>query len=352
MPDVKDLLREAVGTYEPVGDERAVERRLERRRRNQRISSAVVALGVFAAAGWLGWTVIRPGESTPGATPTLAPATVVVPEVVGMAAGEARDSLRAVGLSVSVTTEPSDEVEAGVVVGQDPPAGVSIEPESLVTIVVSEGSAAGGSIPLEGLPEAGVAVSFEGGVRLVDLEGRVVEELTGFELVGNPGAPGVWLQRDGSYYALSDVLGALVPVTEEQARDRAFDEGPEPTLPPPPNAATEAGEPVGHWRYAVETRPAAVLAQWSGACEDPTAYWIEGGDTTIVTGEDDPSAAPASSALGWSRSGEAIVLVSQGACGGTASDPGIYVFSAPDDGRLIHATPAEGVVADAWGTGL
>jgi hypothetical protein len=342
-----------VGPYEPVGDERAIERRVERRRRTQRISSAVVALGVFAAAGWLGWAVLRPGAPTPGSTPTPPPVTVIVPDVVGLAPEEARSSLEALGLSTwTITTEPADGQEVGVVIGQDPAGGSSAETGTMVTITVTGSPVAEEPIPLEDLPRVGVAVSSEDGVLLVDLDGRVVTELPGFELVGNPGAPGVWLERDGSYFALSEVLGALVPMTAEEARDRAFDEGPEPSLGPPPDAATEGGEPAGHWRYAIETTPAAVLAQWSGECEDPTAYWIEGGDTTIVTGEDDPSASPSSTALGWSPSGEAIVLVSQGACGGPADSPGIYRYTAPGSGRLVHPIQGQDVLADAWGTGL
>jgi hypothetical protein len=57
-----------VGSYEPRRDQRAVERRVERRRRTRRLSAGVVALGVFAATGWLTWTAFRPGGSTLGST--------------------------------------------------------------------------------------------------------------------------------------------------------------------------------------------------------------------------------------------------------------------------------------------
>ncbi len=63
MNDTRDLLSEAVGSYEPRGDERAVERRVERRDRRRRISSGVVGLGVFVAAGWLAWTAFGPGST-------------------------------------------------------------------------------------------------------------------------------------------------------------------------------------------------------------------------------------------------------------------------------------------------
>jgi PASTA domain len=348
MTDVQELLREAIGSYEPRGDERAVERRVQRRRRTQRVSSAVVALGLFGAVAWLGWAVLRPGESTLGSTPSPVPtaAPVVVPDVLGDTQEEARAALEALGLTVTITTEPADGQVGGVVVTQDPAAGLSVVPGAAVTIGVTEGPAAGEPIPIAGLPRAGVAVSSDGLVELVDLEGRVVAELPGFAIIGNLGAPGVWLERDGTYYVLSDVLDELVPVTEEEANDRAYDEGAEPSLPPPPE------EPAGRWRYAIETVPAAVLAQWSGECEVPVAYWIEGGDTEIVTGGVDPSTAPSSVALGWSQDGEAIVQVSQGACGGTTDEPGIYRFSAPGGGRLVYPAPDGAVVTDAWGTGL
>ncbi len=68
MPDVQDLLKEAVGSFEPRGDQRSVERRVERRRRTRQLSAGFVALGLFAAAGWFAWTALQPGEGTPGST--------------------------------------------------------------------------------------------------------------------------------------------------------------------------------------------------------------------------------------------------------------------------------------------
>lgn len=67
MADVRDLLREAVGSYEPRGDEYAVEHRVERRRRRRRLSSGLVGLGVFVAAGWLVVSALGPvgGPASP-----------------------------------------------------------------------------------------------------------------------------------------------------------------------------------------------------------------------------------------------------------------------------------------------
>ncbi len=69
MPDVQDMLKEAVGSYEPRADQRAVERRVERRRRRRRLSAGVVALAVFAAASTLTWKAFRPSQGAgPGGT--------------------------------------------------------------------------------------------------------------------------------------------------------------------------------------------------------------------------------------------------------------------------------------------
>jgi hypothetical protein len=46
-------------------------------------------------------------------------------------------------------------------------------------------------------------------------------------------------------------------------------------------------------------------------------------------------------ALGWTPDGAALVFLPQGACGGSAPDPGIYRYSAPGEGELIFATSNE-----------
>jgi hypothetical protein len=65
--DVKDLLDRAAGWYEPppVGPDELV-RRHGRRQRVGRVTTAVVALAVFAIAGALLWTGFEPVRRTPG----------------------------------------------------------------------------------------------------------------------------------------------------------------------------------------------------------------------------------------------------------------------------------------------
>lgn len=64
---------------------------------------------------------------------------VKVPSVVGQAQAQAKATLEAVGLVVSVVEEFSDTVAKGTVISQDPSANVVLEAGSTVTIKVSKG---------------------------------------------------------------------------------------------------------------------------------------------------------------------------------------------------------------------
>jgi serine/threonine-protein kinase len=52
---------------------------------------------------------------------------------------EATSTLQGAGYEVSVSSEPSNDVEAGVVIAQDPDGGAAYESGQTVTILVSEG---------------------------------------------------------------------------------------------------------------------------------------------------------------------------------------------------------------------
>ena len=66
-------------------------------------------------------------------------AASIVPDVVGETQENATAILEDAGYSVSVATEPSDTVEEGIVIAQDPDAGAEYEGGQTVTILVSEG---------------------------------------------------------------------------------------------------------------------------------------------------------------------------------------------------------------------
>jgi serine/threonine-protein kinase len=65
-----------------------------------------------------------------------------VPDVVGESQEDATAILEDAGYAVSVATEPSDTVEEGFVIAQDPDAGAEYESGQTVTILVSEGAEA------------------------------------------------------------------------------------------------------------------------------------------------------------------------------------------------------------------
>jgi hypothetical protein len=209
------------------------------------------------------------------------------------------------------------------------------------------------AVHLEALPEAGVAVASSEAVMLVDLDGTVVTTLQGYEIAGNPGAPGVWLQRGSRYFKLKPIGGELAPVPKSRARDVMYREGPEPSLPAPEAAIGSDGDVAGHWRYAVGSPSgSATLAQWSGECEVPTAFWIDdNGTSRIVTGGSDLAAAPESLGLGWAQNERAVVFLPNGACASSADAPGIYLYSSPGAAELVYQTE-DGLRADSWGLGL
>jgi hypothetical protein len=207
-------------------------------------------------------------------------------------------------------------------------------------------------VHLGDLPKAGVVVGSSDAVVLLDLDGTILATLQGYEVGGNLGAPGVWLKRGPKYFKLDVAHGLIVPVGEDRARDAMYDEGPEPSLPPPTGAVGPDGEVAGRWRYAVESSSGATLAQWSGECEVPMAYWIdEQGTEQLVTGESDISMAPESLGLGWTANGRAVVFLPKGACASGAESPEIYLYSSPGVGRLVYQA-RDGLFVDSWGIGL
>lgn len=488
MSDVKDLLDEAAGSYEPRMDEGAVERRAERYRRTRRVVAGFFALSVFMVAAWFSWSVFRPvgniSSSTDSGTylltgfevaphidpitaeidPTSAVVTfttnwssskypgvhrcdVQVLDATGAQVGSG--SFKMLSLSQghrSPETVPIDgSLDGATATGScseerlDTPvaaviSGIRVKNPFQVTYVVGwpdtlpEGRSPGANacttalfaggelvaqehftlvggdgrretyitpssgriavedleatlvcvpyvhedefpdptlisqvgpspspvaVPIGDLPDAGVVVGTGHGdagvghlVTFVDLDGKTIATLRGFQVAGTPGSPGVWLRHGRNYFLLDVDQGALVPVPFDEARMVIYDEGPEPQIALPPTQGNS--EPLGHWRYAYSSPSGVTLAQWSGECEVPTAYWIDGSGTArIVTGERSLRHAPESVALGWSPDQRAVLFLPQGACGGSGSPPGIYLYTAPGVGRLIFETgPALSV--DMW----
>jgi hypothetical protein len=64
---------------------------------------------------------------------------VEVPDVIGLPEAEAVGAIEGEGLTAEVVREPSDEVEEGIVITQEPSGGTELEEGDVVQILVSEG---------------------------------------------------------------------------------------------------------------------------------------------------------------------------------------------------------------------
>ncbi|HEX2030948.1 MAG TPA: Stk1 family PASTA domain-containing Ser/Thr kinase [Actinomycetota bacterium] len=127
VPDVVgERLREAEDRLERAGFQVEVERRFNPAPRGE-------VLEQDPPAG----RRVREG-STVTLTVSRGPRPEAVPEVVGLSQEEATAVLQEAGFEVAVQEQESEE-EAGIVIDQEPDAGVEAEPGSTVTIVVSTG---------------------------------------------------------------------------------------------------------------------------------------------------------------------------------------------------------------------
>lgn len=196
-------------------------------------------------------------------------------------------------------------------------------------------AAAVAALPPQGLVTRGAA-----GVVLVDLRGHVVGHLDGFRLdeVAEPARhPREVLLRKGS---VSYVLGRgglrrVARLRGGWPRTAAgCHPGPAPfticgypwSLRARPSTVYLRGRKVlgrrgGYWR-SVQLSPdrKTLLLQWIGECEIPTAY------VARANGRGLRPIASESVALGWTRSGRAVLDLPGGACAGSARRPGIYLF--------------------------
>ena len=98
---------------------------------------------------------------------------------------------------------------------------------------------------------------------------------------------------------------------------------------------------VGHWiRALLSPDGERVLAQWSAECEVPIAFLgsVHGPLRAVAAHGRD---VPTSGGLGWTRGGQAVVELPEGACGGSVARPGVYLVAA--DGRLRLAVAIRGI---------
>jgi hypothetical protein len=104
-------------------------------------SSATVPAGNVISQNPLAGVLVSPGTAV-NLVVSTGPATVTVPNVVGMAQAAAESSITTAGLTVgTVTLQSSATVPAGNVISQNPLAGANVSPGTAVDLVVSTGPA-------------------------------------------------------------------------------------------------------------------------------------------------------------------------------------------------------------------
>ncbi|MEO8424191.1 MAG: hypothetical protein ABI595_09830 [Actinomycetota bacterium] len=207
------------------------------------------------------------------------------------------------------------------------------------------------AIELPPLPPQGVVVQEEGGLTFLNVDGGVLYPLEDHRLYYQWTVPGpVIVRRKGTFYLLDVPRHILEPFESPEAAFAAtsqFQDDLDLPLPPHPAAVTDLS---GFWAYALPSPDGReLLAQWSGECEVPTAFFVVDGVPEPVTGERTFFESPNSRSLGWTARGDALVfLLPDDACG-DKREPGIYAFRGPGGGELLY--PVQGIHSSArmWG---
>ena len=199
------------------------------------------------------------------------------------------------------------------------------------------------------LPARGFAESTTNGVVLQTLRGRAIGILRGLH-VAEPRATHGLLLQDGrgqklAYDAYERRLRPVFPMpTRYSPGCRMVDATMRQELvvcgrrlvvvfvrpfgAPTRRVAAGPRRGLGRWTWA-EFSPTgtAILAQWSGECESPSAYLIAGGRIRPYGGSDTVE----SVGLGWLADGRAVVSFWSGVCGAGIPTPGVYAV--PRSGR-------------------
>lgn len=155
-------------------------------------------------------------------------------------------------------------------------------------------------------------------------------------------------RRSHEFYALRERTHVVVPIGDRDVAAHVspqfqpgFEPDQDPGLPHPRGTSVHGHRDLrdGWWVYALPSPDGSrLLAQWSGECEVPHAFFIDGRSVITVDGFERIGPAADSWALGWTRDGRAVVSLSGGACSTAFSRPGVYLVSGPGDGELLVGT--------------
>ena len=246
------------------------------------------------------------------------------------------------------------------------PGPTSTSPPSSPTTTTS--SATGEPIyegmPVDQLPASGIAVTDGDAVVLLDYDGTVLGEVHSVLVTNGLGSgPGLstLLVRPGPSFEIGGpesveaAAGCDTPAGggglrvmlcggAEQLRERVVTVDPLGVEDDLIEAAPGRQE-MGHWRWALPSPDGRmVLAQWSGECEVPTAFFVpaNGVEPRTVTGDEEVGGATESLGLGWAPDGRAAVQLLGGACGSGVDVPGVYLVDPANGERtLVRAAASD-----------
>lgn len=124
-----------------VSPEEAYRRMSPPRRRSANLPAVVGSIAVAAALVFGIYLLLNnlSAETEPAVTTLPPPVSLRVPDVAGLAEEEARLRLQEAGFRVTPVAEPSETVEAGLVIRTEPRAGLETEEGAVVSIVTSSG---------------------------------------------------------------------------------------------------------------------------------------------------------------------------------------------------------------------
>ncbi len=151
----------------------------EEKPNNTAYALAIIALLVVLGIGIFILTRLLSGPAEPD--------VIAVPDLTGQTEADAIDALQDLGFRIRLRGETSETVAEGFVIATDPPAGAQVEPNSVVTLVVSGGPEQFPVPQLGGLTESEARA-------LIEEQGFVVGEVT--TRLDNDIAEGLVLEQD------------------------------------------------------------------------------------------------------------------------------------------------------------
>ena len=265
--------------------------------------------------------------------PLVEPAKVPVPDVVGRLEAAARTAIANAGLAVgSVSRAYSDTVSEDVVVSQSPAAGVTVAPDSAVSLVVSKGPETVAVPGIVGLAHAAAGTAI---VNAGLSAGTVTQAYSATVPEGN---------------VISQAPASGESVAPDSAVDFVVSIGPAPVMVP---------NVVGLTQSAAQTEIAAagltlgtVSQAYSGTVplgmvisQDPAeGTSVDAGSAVLLEVSSGPEPVAVPDVVGLTQSAAESAVTSAGLSVGTVTDEYSDTVAI---GLVISQDPAEGAIVDA-----